>query len=91
MTDAGEEHRHHAHVITVVGERWAPETHEVKDFLARGRVAYRWYDPAVSREAAKLLASVPEAGARASAVDQFRRRLGKALGRGRRRIRSLQG
>lgn len=61
MTDAGEEHRHHARVITVVGERWAPETHEVKDFLARGRVAYRWYDPAVSHEAAKLLASVPEA------------------------------
>lgn len=31
-------------VVRVVGFRWAPATHEVKDFLARNRVPYYWID-----------------------------------------------
>lgn len=32
--------------VLVVGDRWSPRTHEVKDFLARNRVAYTWLDAA---------------------------------------------
>ena len=30
--------------IRLVGERWSPKVHELKDFLARSRVAYRWVE-----------------------------------------------
>ncbi|HEX8242228.1 MAG TPA: FAD-dependent oxidoreductase [Longimicrobium sp.] len=46
--------------VRVVGDRWSARTHEVKDFLARSRVAYHWYDPAVSHEGRRILESVPE-------------------------------
>jgi thioredoxin reductase (NADPH) len=29
----------------IVGTRWAPETHRLKDFLARSQVPYRWHEP----------------------------------------------
>lgn len=29
----------------VVGTRWAPETHRLKDFLAKSQVPYRWIEP----------------------------------------------
>lgn len=29
----------------VVGTRWSPETHRLKDFLARSQVPYRWVEP----------------------------------------------
>lgn len=29
----------------VVGTRWAPETHRLKDFLAKSQVPYRWVEP----------------------------------------------
>jgi thioredoxin reductase (NADPH) len=29
----------------IVGTRWAPETHRLKDFLARSQVPYRWIEP----------------------------------------------
>jgi thioredoxin reductase (NADPH) len=45
--------------VRVVGDRWSARTHEVKDFLARSRVAYQWYDPAVSHEGRGILESVP--------------------------------
>ncbi|HEU0051667.1 MAG TPA: FAD-dependent oxidoreductase [Longimicrobium sp.] len=41
--------------IRVVGARWAPRTHEVKDFLARGRIPYLWFDPDESDEGRRLL------------------------------------
>jgi thioredoxin reductase (NADPH) len=55
-------HARHPHrpPVRVVGDRWNARTHEVKDFLARSRVAYHWYDPAVSPEGRRLLASVPD-------------------------------
>lgn len=29
----------------VVGTRWAPETHRLKDFLAKNQIPYRWVEP----------------------------------------------
>jgi thioredoxin reductase (NADPH) len=29
----------------IVGTRWAPETHRLKDFLAKSQVPYRWIEP----------------------------------------------
>ena len=42
--------------IRVVGNRWSPESHAVKDFLARNRVPYQWQDVEVSEEARQLIA-----------------------------------
>ena len=30
--------------LRVVGPRWSPQTHEIKDFLARNQVPYEWMD-----------------------------------------------
>ncbi|WP_181782156.1 FAD-dependent oxidoreductase [Pseudonocardia pini] len=40
----------------VVGHRWSARSHEVRDFLARNQVPYRWY-PADGAEGARLLAA----------------------------------
>ena len=29
----------------IVGSRWAPETHRLKDFLAKSQIPYRWIEP----------------------------------------------
>ncbi len=42
--------------IRVVGSHWSPASHQVKDFLARNNIPYRWLDPEVSEEATQLLA-----------------------------------
>ena len=42
--------------IRVVGNRWSPESHAVKDFLARNRVPYQWQDVEISEEARQLIA-----------------------------------
>jgi thioredoxin reductase (NADPH) len=31
--------------VYVVGTRWAPETHRLKDFLAKSQMPYRWIEP----------------------------------------------
>jgi thioredoxin reductase (NADPH) len=31
--------------VYVIGTRWAPETHRLKDFLAKSQVPYRWIEP----------------------------------------------
>jgi thioredoxin reductase (NADPH) len=47
--------------IRVIGHRWSPLTHQVKDFMARNRIPYRWVDVEAeaegeaSAEAARLL------------------------------------
>jgi thioredoxin reductase (NADPH) len=35
----------------VVGTRWSPETHRLKDFLAKSQVPYRWIEPDGSLDA----------------------------------------
>ena len=43
--------------LRVVGDRWSPESHRTRDFLARNRVPYRWMDVEGSEEARKVVAS----------------------------------
>jgi thioredoxin reductase (NADPH) len=42
--------------IRVVGNRWSPLSHAVKDFLARNRMPYQWQDVEASEEAHQLVA-----------------------------------
>jgi len=42
----------------VVGNRWSPRSHAVKDFLARNRVPYQWQDVEASEEARQMVAQV---------------------------------
>lgn len=49
--------------IRVLGLRWSPKSHEIKDFLARNQVPYRWLDiEATERDAEtkQTVQSVPE-------------------------------
>ncbi|OKH29737.1 fused response regulator/thioredoxin-disulfide reductase [Calothrix sp. HK-06] len=41
--------------IRVIGNRWSPHSHSVKDFLARNQVPYEWMDTELSQEAQKLV------------------------------------
>lgn len=41
--------------IRVVGNRWSPFSHQVKDFLARNQIPYQWLDIELEPEAAKLV------------------------------------
>ena len=40
--------------IRVIGNRWSPQSHQAKDFLARNQVPYQWLDIELSEEAQKL-------------------------------------
>lgn len=51
--------------VTVVGDRWSKESHELRDFLARNQVPYRFLDVEGSAEAAEWLEGGP--GGRAGA------------------------
>ncbi|HZG37113.1 MAG TPA: FAD-dependent oxidoreductase [Nodosilinea sp.] len=44
--------------IRVVGDRWNPHSHEIKDFLARNQIPYRWLDVELSEEARTLAGCV---------------------------------
>jgi len=44
--------------IQVIGQRWSPATHEVKDFLARNQIPYRALDIESDQQAARLLATL---------------------------------
>ncbi|HEU4643642.1 MAG TPA: FAD-dependent oxidoreductase [Gemmatimonadaceae bacterium] len=37
--------------VRIIGHRWSPRVHELKAFLSRSRVAYRWLDVERDREA----------------------------------------
>ncbi|MGB7442154.1 MAG: FAD-dependent oxidoreductase [Coleofasciculaceae cyanobacterium] len=41
--------------IRVIGDRWSPDSHRVKDFLARNQLPYRWLDIERDQEAKELL------------------------------------
>jgi thioredoxin reductase (NADPH) len=41
--------------IRVVGNRWSPRSHQVKDFLARNQVPYQWLDIELEPEAQRLV------------------------------------
>lgn len=41
--------------IRVIGHRWSPEGHQIKDFLARNQVPYRWMDVEADVEVLRLI------------------------------------
>jgi thioredoxin reductase (NADPH) len=41
--------------IRVIGTRWSPADHAVRDFLSRNRIEYKWLDPDQEPEAISLL------------------------------------
>jgi len=47
--------------IRVIGNRWAPQSHDTKDFLARNQVPYQWLD--IQEEEAQKLVSYVDAEA----------------------------
>ena len=44
----------HTSDVRVVGHRWSDRSHEIKTFLARNHVPYRWYDVERDAEAQRL-------------------------------------
>ncbi|MDQ3706236.1 MAG: FAD-dependent oxidoreductase [Chloroflexota bacterium] len=44
--------------IRVLGHRWSPLTHQIKDYLARNQVPYRWLDVENDPEAPALIESL---------------------------------
>jgi thioredoxin reductase (NADPH) len=38
----------------IIGHRWSPQTHQIKDFLARNLIPYQWLDIEASQEATNL-------------------------------------
>jgi thioredoxin reductase (NADPH) len=40
--------------VRIVGVRWSPEDHRIKDFLTRNQVPFRWLDVEVDPEGARL-------------------------------------
>lgn len=59
LTDLLEEWRTHSAPafdgLRVVGHRWSPEGHRIRDFLARNLVPYEWLDMDASPEAVELV------------------------------------
>ncbi len=45
----------HTSDVRVVGHRWSERSHEIKTFLARNHVPYRWYDVERDAEATRLV------------------------------------
>ncbi len=41
--------------LRVLGHRWAPASHEIRDFLARNQVPYRWFDIETDPEAQRII------------------------------------
>jgi CheY-like chemotaxis protein len=54
-----EEHPAVTSEIRVVGHRWSDRSHEIKTFLARNHIPYRWLDVERDDEALRLLELVP--------------------------------
>lgn len=54
LGDWGQQHPDHSTDVRVVGHRWSDRSHEIKTFLARNHVPYRWYDVERDAEAQRL-------------------------------------
>lgn len=46
--------------IRVIGDRWSPHSHRIKDFLARNQIPYRWLDVERDAEAEQFLSYTNE-------------------------------
>ncbi|GAB3593995.1 FAD-dependent oxidoreductase [Angustibacter peucedani] len=54
LEDWRRNHPDHTSDVRVVGHRWSERSHEVKTFLARNHVPYRWYDVELDAEGQRL-------------------------------------
>jgi thioredoxin reductase (NADPH) len=61
LGDWQQQHPQDPAVVTVVGHRWSERSHELKTFLARNHVPYRWLDLDRDEKARQLL-ELAEAG-----------------------------
>ncbi|MBX3070155.1 MAG: FAD-dependent oxidoreductase [Thermomicrobiales bacterium] len=43
------------HGVRIVGHRWSPESHEMRDFLARNQVPFAWHETGADEQADALL------------------------------------
>ncbi|MDQ3811940.1 MAG: response regulator, partial [Chloroflexota bacterium] len=48
--------------IRVIGNRWSPKSHAIRDFLGRNLIPFRWLDVEASEEARNLVATVSRGG-----------------------------
>jgi thioredoxin reductase (NADPH) len=49
--------------IRVIGHRWSPQAHQIKDFLSRNQVPYQWLDIETDGEARRLAESADSGAA----------------------------
>ena len=56
LEDWHHQHPDHSSEVRMVGHRWSERSHELKLFLGRNHVPYRWYDVERDAEAARLQA-----------------------------------
>jgi len=54
--------------VRVLGHRWSPQSHSVRDFLARQRVPYRWFDIETSTQNTEVRALLDSIGGATSAL-----------------------
>ena len=47
--------------IQVIGHRWSPDSHALKDFLGRNQIPFQWLDLHSDEEAARLVTESPNA------------------------------
>jgi thioredoxin reductase (NADPH) len=62
-----EEERRPVHITKLVGHRWSARSSEVREFLARNQVAYRWYE-SEAPDGQRLLAAARADGLRLPVV-----------------------
>jgi thioredoxin reductase (NADPH) len=47
--------------VRLIDSQWSPEAHQLRDFLARNQIPYRWLDAETSGEAHELIGCLPGA------------------------------
>jgi thioredoxin reductase (NADPH) len=47
--------------VRVIGHRWSPDSHAIKDFLGRNQVPFQWLDLSADPEASQLATASPSA------------------------------
>lgn len=47
--------------VRVIGHRWSPDSHAIKDFLGRNQVPFQWLDLSADAEASQLATASPSA------------------------------
>ena len=49
--------------VRLIGQRWSPESHRARDFLARNQVPYQWFEVGVDAPASELLSAANRSSA----------------------------